>query len=418
MKTSSLLLLLVSFFLLVFFSWAGTTEIDQQVRGIGKIIPAGKARKIQHLENAIIDNIFISEGQVVRVGDPLFQLANTKAEADMQEIAITLESLQVKKKRLQAELNQTSIQDLKDLLNTAANKNLRLINSEINLYEARKIELDQKLNGLKKRMKQKALKLNDLQSNVSNLKKERETSKEQLDIKRRLRQKGAISHSQYLEIESTVQNFNTRISKVESEIPITKTEISEILNLLEENKQNWRSKVIEELGDTNTDINQLQQRITTFSDAVSRTEIQSPVNGIVNKINFNTKGGVVQSGQVLAEIIPVEEVLLVEGKISLEDRGKIWVGQKAVVKITAYDYSIYGGIDGEVTHISADSFANNEGGEYYEIRITLSKDKMPEDYLIFPGMSVEINIMANKVSVLHSILRPFLKIRENALREA
>ena len=109
--------------------------------------------------------------------------------------------------------------------------------SEIDLFEARKIELDQKLDGLKKRMKQKALKLNELQSNISNLKKERDVSREQLEIKRQLRRKGAISRSQYLQVESAVKNFDTRISKVESEIPITKTEISEIVNLLEETKQ-------------------------------------------------------------------------------------------------------------------------------------------------------------------------------------
>ena len=187
--------------------------------------------------------------------------------------------------------------------------------------------------------------------------------------------------------------------------------------MLEETKQAWRSEVLSDLSKTDLDIKQLTQRITTFSDAVSRTEIQSPVNGIVNEINFNTKGGVVQSGQILAEIIPVEEVLLVEGKISLEDRGKIWVGQRAVAKITAYDYSIYGSIEGELTHISADSFSDNQGAEFYQIRVTLSKEGLSEDYLIFPGMSVELNIMASKISILRSILRPFLKIREKALRE-
>lgn len=413
-KTYRTLLILIVAFLSAFFVWASTAEIDQQVRGFGKIIPAGKVRKIQHLESAIVNDIFVKEGNVVRIGDPLFQLANTKAEADMREIAISLEALQIRKKRLQAELNKQSIDDLKANLDF---DNETLIESEVNLFEARQIKLEQKLNGLKKRMKQKALKLNELQSNIKNLKKERDVSRQQLEIKRQLRQKGAISRSQYLEVESAVKNFNTRIAKVENEIPITKTEISEILNLLEETRQGWRSEVIEDLGNTDVDINQLTERITTFSDAVSRTEIQSPVNGIVNKINFNTKGGVVQSGQILAEIIPVEEVLLIEGRISLEDRGKIWVGQKTIAKITAYDYSVYGSIDGELTHISADSFADNQGAEYYQIRVTLSKEGLPDDYLIFPGMSVELNIMANKTSILHAILKPFLNIRENALRE-
>jgi HlyD family type I secretion membrane fusion protein len=212
-------------------------------------------------------------------------------------------------------------------------------------------------------------------------------------------------------------NFDTRVAKVRNEIPITKTEISEIVNLLEETRQKWRSKVIEEASDTNLDIKKLQERIITFSDAVNRTEIQTPVNGVVNKLHINTIGGVIQSGQVLAEIIPVEEVLVVEGRISIEDRGKVWIGQKAAAKITAYDYSIFGSIDGELTHISADSFADNQGMEYYQVRITLSQEGLSKEQLIFPGMSVDINIMANKVSVLHALLKPFIRIRENALRE-
>lgn len=414
LKTYRVVLLLVTSFLLCFFAWASLTQIDQQVRGIGKIIPAGKVRTIQHLENAIVREIFVAEGQTIKAGDKLFQLANTKAEADMKEITVALNALDMRKIRLKTELaGKSELEFPKELVGD----NYNLESSERKLFESRKLELSQKLDGLKKRMKQKVLKLDELDTTIKNLSREQAVSQEQLEIKKKLRRKGAISHSQYLEAQSTVKNFDTRVAQVKNEIPIVKTEISEIVNLLEETRQKWRSGVIEELGETNLDIKKLGERIVTFSDAVNRTEIQSPVSGVVNKLHVNTIGGVIQSGQVLAEIIPVEELLIVEGQISTEDRGKVWLGLPVAAKITAYDYSIYGSVQGELTYISADSFVDNQGIEYYQVRVTLSKSELAEGQYIFPGMSVDINIMANKVSVLHALLKPFLRIRENALRE-
>lgn len=414
LKTYRVVLFLVTSFLLCFFAWASLTQIDQQVRGIGKIIPAGKVRTIQHLENAIVREIFVAEGQTIKAGDKLFQLANTKAEADMKEITVALNALDMRKIRLKTEL---AGKDTLEFPAELVGDNYNLESSEKKLFESRKLELSQKLDGLKKRMKQKVLKLEELDTTIKNLSREQAVSKEQLEIKKKLRRKGAISHSQYLEAQSTVKNFDTRVAQVKNEIPIVKTEISEIVNLLEETRQKWRSGVIEELGETNLDIKKLGERIVTFSDAVNRTEIQSPVSGVVNKLHVNTIGGVIQSGQVLAEIIPVEELLIVEGQISTEDRGKVWLGLPVAAKITAYDYSIYGSVQGELTYISADSFVDNQGIEYYQVRVTLSKSELAEGQYIFPGMSVDINIMANKVSVLHALLKPFLRIRENALRE-
>jgi len=413
-ETYRVLLLLISLCVCSFFVWASTTEIDQQVRGSGKIIPSGKIRSIQHLENGIVKEILVQEGQTVSAGDSLFQLFNIKAEADMKEIDVGLSALLIKQVRLQAELeNKERLIIPEELLVS----NEGIVRAEKSLFESRRSELNEKSNGLKKRMKQKVLKLDDHQATIANLEKERATSKEQLAIKKKLRLSGAISRSQYLEEESKVQNFNTRISKVRKEIPITKSEISEIVNLLEETKQKWRSKIVEELNTVNVDIKKLQERIVTFSDAVNRTSIQAPINGVINKLHVNTIGGVVQSGQVLAEIIPIEEVLIVEGRIATQDRGKIWMGLPVAAKITAYESSIYGSIDGELTYISADSFIDNQGVSYYQVRVKLDSTMMSEDKPVFSGMSVDLNILASKISVLHALMRPLTSIRENALRE-
>ncbi len=413
-ETYKILLFIVCLCLVSFFFWANSTEIDQQVRGSGKIITSGKIRTIQHLEDGIVREILVKEGQSVEAGAPLFQLTNTRAEAEMKEIGVGSSALLIKQIRLRAERDDLNKPVFPQVM---VDQYPNIVRSETNIFRSRKAEQEEKLNGFKKRMKQKVLKLDDLQSTIVNLVKERDVGKEQLSIKSKLYRSGAISRSQYLEADSTVKNFDTRISKVRKEIPITKSEISEIANLTEETVQNWKSRVVEELNKVNVDISKLKERIVTYSDAVSRTTVTAPIRGIINKLHVNTIGGVVQSSQVLAEIIPIEEKLIVEGQISTQDRGKIWLGLPVAAKITAYDYSIYGSINGELTYISADSFIDNQGNNYYQIRVTLDKSGISDDKPLITGMSVDLNILASKISVMKALLKPLTQIRENALRE-
>jgi membrane fusion protein, adhesin transport system len=402
-------------FLLFFSWWASTTEIDQHVRGIGKIIPAGKTRVIQHLEGGIITDILVSEGEKITEGQVLFHIANKGAEAELRELGIAVSSLELRKVRLQAEKSENT--ETVEFPEELEKRHPAIAESERRIFEARQAEINEKIDGLEKRMRQKVLKLDELNTNIKNLRQELSVAREQLEIKTQLRKTGAISRSQYLETESEVKNFNTRIAKVEKEIPITKSELGEIINLLEETKQNWQSKIAEDINSINVDLRKIEERIAALSDEVNRTAVISPVNGVVNKLNFNTIGGVVQPGAPIAEIIPLEETLVLEGRISTNDRGKVWPGLPVVAKITAYDYTIYGGIDGVLTYISADSFIDNQNQEYYQVRVTLKTEKMSEDKPVFPGMTAEMSILAGKISVMHALLKPIFNIRENALRE-
>lgn len=413
-ETYRILLLIVSLLLCSFFVWAKFTEIDQQVHGTGRVIASGKIRTIQHLEDGLVKNILVKEGQNVQAGDILFQLTNIRAEAEMKEISVSSSALLIRQKRLEAERDGK-----KNLTfdNNVVSESNEIIKIEQQIFKARRAELDGRLKGFKKRIKQKLLKVDDLKSTVENLQKERDISKEQLSIKKKLYASGAISRSQYLEAQSIVRSFDTKISKARKEIPIIKTEISEIENILEETKQGWRFKIVEELNAVNLDINKFKERIVTSSDAVNRTAIRAPINGVINKLHINTIGGVVRSGQVLAEIIPVREDLIVEGEISTANRGKIWLGLPVAVNVTAYDYSIYGSLQGTLAYISADSFVDDQGYSYYQVRIMLENTMLSEDKPIISGMSVDLNILAGKISVLRALLRPLDQIRENALRE-
>lgn len=388
--------------------------INLHVRGTGKIIPSGKIRTIQHLEGGIIKKILIKEGQIVKRGDILFQLENVRAEAEMKEIQVALNATQIKKIRLIAE------RDFKEKVvfpDDLTNEYATVIEAEQQLFKTRTAEFFEKQQVLKKQMNQKVLKLDEMESTVKNMRKEKENAEQQLKIRRGLLQKGAISRSQFLETDSKVKNFNTRISKLTKEIPVVKSEISETLSLLEETKQNWRYKIVDELNKADLDTQKLEERIKTFNDTVNRSDVISSINGIVKTMTINTIGGVVQPGQIIAEIIPIKENLIVEAHISTADRGKIWIGLPVIAKITAYDYSVYGGVQGKLTYISADSFIDSQNRQYYLAQVELEKSNIREDKPILPGMAVEINVLANEISILDAILRPFRKLRDNAIRE-
>ena len=405
---------LISGIIIAFFLWAGFTSIPQQVHGMGRVIPSGKMRSIQHLEGGIVSEIHTSEGKKVKKGDILFTIINKRAEAELGEAAIALDYLKIKKMRLEAEMANEQTLDLPDAIEA---KHAEITASELSLFNSRNEQFNEKMHGLDERFKQKLLKLRELNNTVSNLKQEAAVADQQLAIKTRLRNNGAISESQYLETQSQVKNFITQIQRTQADIPITNAELAETKNLIEETKKIRQSEIAEELNGVNLDIKRQSERITANRDQVDRTVINSPVNGIINKLYINTVGGVIAPGSVMAEIIPIGETLVVEGRIATNDRGKIWLGLPVVIKITAYDYSTYGGAKGELTHISADSFVDNKNNEFYQVRVTLDSDKLAQDKPIYPGMTVNLNILSTNVSVLRSILKPLWNIKDEAMRE-
>lgn len=405
---------LVLILVIILTNWAAFSEIDEHVRAQGRVIPAGKARSIQHLEGGIVNDIRIQEGDAVDAGDVLFTIKNTRAEAGMNEVEIALHTQEIKKIRLETELKDTDKIKFSDFL---VEQYPSVVESETQQFEARRQEFLERLSGLREKLKQKELRLGDLNARVKNLKAELEIATEQFEIKQRLLESGAGSRSQYLDAQSRVRNFTTRISQVQKEIPVVIAEHTETLKNLNEARQKYNAEVTEELTEVNVEMKKLSERLSAVADEVARTEIKSPIKGIVNKVYMNTKGGVMQPGQPLAEIIPIEENLIIEGQIRTDDRGKIWPGLPVAAKITAYDYTIYGGLDGELTYVSADSLIDSQGNEFYRIRVELNSTKLKNDQPIFPGMTADLNIVAGKTSVLRAIFKPFLDIRSNALQE-
>lgn len=410
-----LILTMMAITLLVFWFWCAFTKIDQQVQGQGSIVPSGQAKVIQHLEGGIVSSIMVEEGEQVEVNQPLFRVSNQQAESDSHELQLQLISTQLQIRRLEAERDGVSAPNFKEFTTQAPPE---VIDNETRLFNARTQNFKDNLNILEDQVHQKQLKLEDLENQFQNLTSELKVATEQYAINKRLIEVGAISESRYLQSQSTRQDFLTRTGIVEKTIPVIRAELNEVQSRISELQQKHQSDVLDDLKKANLSLAQFSERIKTPDDKIRRTTVTSPIRGIVNKLYITTVGGVVKPGDRLVEIVPLDDKLIVEARISTKDRGLVWEGCPALVKISAYDYAIYGGIKGKVTEISPDTLSDERGNPYYRVRVSLTQTKIGDNMPLFPGMTADINILSGKVTILHYLLRPLWKISENALTEA
>ncbi len=410
-----LLLTLMVTCVLCIWLWGTFSSIDQQVRGQGSIVPSGQAKLIQHLEGGIVTSILVEEGQQVDVDQPLFRISNQQAESDSRELQLQAASIKLQIRRLQAE---SEGKDTPDFSGLAEDTPPGAVDNELQIFTAHTQNFRHNLNILQDQVRQKQLKLEDLQTQLNNLSNELKVSSEQLAINERLREVGAISETRYLQSKSAKQDVTTRVGVVEKTIPVVRAELNEAVNRVKEMQQKHQGELLDDLRKAELSFSQISERIKTPDDKVRRTSVISPIRGIVNKIYITTIGGVVKPGDKLVEIVPIDDALIVEARISTKDRGLIWPGLSALVKISAYDYALYGGIKGKLTEVSPDTLLDERGNPYYRVRISLEKNRIAKNLPLFPGMTADVNIISGKITIMQYLLRPMWNIKENALREA
>jgi len=397
-----------------FFLWANLSEITQHVRGQGRIIPLGKIRNVQHLEGGIIREILIKEGDRVKAGQELFIIDNIDASTNRNDALIKGNELEIRVVRLKAEKDNYSVPVFSEHL-----KKLypQILVAEQELFQARKQAFKKEIDVLEDQRQQKRLKLDNLSEMSTNLRAENAVALKQLYLNEKMVKVGSVSQSKYLDSQSRVQNFQTRISQIEKEIPIIDAEIKEIQNKLEQTYKENEAKIIEETNKTSFEKKQIDGRLKSFDDKVSRARVTAPVTGIINARYIDTIGGVIGPGKIMADILPTSEQLEIEGKITTNDRPKIYLGLPVKIRLSAYDTRRTNAIDGTLTGISADSFTDQRGQSFYKIKVFIKSEEMPENMKIFPGMMADLHITAGRVTILKALLKPFMDLKNNALRK-
>lgn len=372
---TSLFIWIICIGLLVLLIWAWLFKLEEVSTGTGKVIPSSKEQTIQSLEGGILTKLYVHEGQIIQKGQILAQLDPTRFASNVGESASLLLASKATAARLRAEVNGTPLVFPNEVL-----KERGLVEEETALYHSRRSNLEESLAGLKQ-----ALILVE----------------QELQMTEPLVAKGAASEVEVLRLKRQATDLRNQMSDVRNQYSV---------------------KAREELAKANTDIETQSQVVKGKSDSLSRTLFKSPVRGIVKEIDVMTIGGVISQNGKLMTIVPLDEKLLVEARISPRDIAFIHPGQEALVKITAYDYSIYGGLKGKVSIISPDTLRDEvkQDQYYYRVYIRTDSDKLVnkegQQFNITPGMVATVDIKTGEKTVLDYLIKPFNKAQE-ALRE-
>ncbi len=415
-----LLLLSVAVFFVSFIAWANWATLDEVTRGEGRVIPSSKIQVIQNLEGGIVAEILVKEGTVVDKGQVLLRIENTMAEANYGELRQRYLSALAAIARLQAEqAAKESTQPVfpDDLLKEAPD----LASAELNLFNVRQQQLRSQIQILQDQIEQRQQEMQELDSKLAGLRSAYDLASQELNITRPLAEQGVVSKVDMLRLEREVLDLKSQINATNLARPRAESAMNEAQRRVDERLVTFRSDAATELSKRQAELAATTEALTADRDRVLRTEVRSPVHGTVKEIKVRTVGGVIQPGQDLMEIVPIEDTLLVEAQVRPQDIAFLYPNQQAIIKITAYDFSIYGGLDAVVEQISADAIEDKEKGESF-FRVYLRTDRnflgTSEDPLpIIPGMTASVDVLTGEKTVLDYLMKPILRARNNALRE-
>ena len=402
--------------LIIAVLWAYFAQLEEVTRGEGKAIPAGKVQVIQNLEGGIVSEIFIREGQIVQKGDVLLRLDDTRFMSNKGETEADRMALVARVERLTAEAEGKPLQISEEI----ATKQPRLAEDEMALYESRLRRLKSEQSVLGEQLRQKQQELAEFKSKQAQYSSSLALIQQELNMSQPLVESGAISQVEILRLRRSAVEMRGSMDATRLAIPRAQSAINEIEKRIEESELAFRSDAFKELNDARTELQKITATSVAIQDRVSRTTVVSPVHGIVKQMKVNTIGGVVQPGSDLLEIVPLEDNLLIEARIRPQDVAFLHPGQKAMVKFSAYDYTIYGGLKAKLEMIGADTITDEKGNSFYLIQVRTDKSSLgtaEHPLLIIPGMVATVDIITGKKSVLDYLLKPVLKARSEAMRE-
>ncbi|WP_428456162.1 HlyD family type I secretion periplasmic adaptor subunit [Photobacterium makurazakiensis] len=428
-KSASILLWLVIVFLAIALFWAANAQLEQVTRGQGRVIPSLQLQIVQNLEGGIVKQILITEGEQVSSQQPLILIDDTRFRSDFDEKAIDLAGLEADAIRLNALLD--SVKTGKQAVTIATDRltfsalfseqHPELVHRQRSEYRDTLANLSNQLSVISQQIQQKNRELDEAKARLANQKRSLSLASQEYRITKPLADEGVVPKVELLKLQRQVNDTRREATSTELSLPVIRAELGEATLKRLDIALKFRTDMQSELNQTSDKLDTLNQSHIGLKDKVARTIVTSPVNGTVHKIHINTVGGVIQPGMDLVEIVPTEDSLLVEAKIAPKDIGFLRPGLKAKLKFTAYDFTVYGGLDGTLEHISADTVTDEQGDSYYQIRIRTNSshvlDRDGGQLPIIPGMTAAADIITGQRTVLQYLLNPVLKARHTALRE-
>ncbi|AAY95548.1 HlyD family type I secretion periplasmic adaptor subunit [Pseudomonas protegens] len=407
---------IIAFFLFLVL-WANFAVIDEVTKGEGKAIPSSKLQKIQNLEGGIVSELYVKEGQIVEAGAPLIRLDDTRFQSNVGETETVRLSMLLRVERLSAEVDERELNFPAEAVKEAPGQAA----SEKSLYQSRRQQLHDEIGGLQEQLIQKQQELREFTSKQAQYRQQLGLQRQEIAMSEPLVAQGAVSPVEVLRLKRAEVETRGQLDATTLAIPRAESAIKEVQRKIDETRGKFRSEALTQLNEARTELNKASATGKALEDRVSRTLVTSPVRGIVKQLMVNTIGGVIQPGSDMVEIVPLDDTLLVEAKIRPQDIAFLHPGQEAVVKFSAYDYTIYGGLKARLEQIGADTITDEDKKTtYYMIKLRTDRSHLGTDekpLLIIPGMVASVDIITGKKSILSYLLKPIIRARAEALHE-
>lgn len=401
--------------------WASWAELDEVTRGEARVVPSSQRQLVQSYDGGVVSEILVEEGDIVEAGSLLMRIDATRYQADVREGRAEYLSLLARASRLES---LASGQPL-ELPGVITEEAIGLAERETRLYQDARSEITARRNVAIEQLNQRQEQLDEALARQNQLQRSLELTRQELNITRPLLESGAVSEVEVLRLERDVANAEGELEQVQSQVRQSRSAVEESERNLSEIELNAAVEWQEQLSETESRLSSLQANIEGLEDRVRYTELRAPVRGIVQQLFVTTQGGVVQPGQETMELVPLNDRLLLEVRIAPQDIGFLRPGLPAIVRLSAYDFAQYGGVEGTVEQISADTITDQDDNTFYLARVGLQRGEVEEevagatnqDVEIIPGMTATVDILTGKRTVLDYLLKPILRARDIALRE-
>lgn len=394
-------------------AWAYLAEIDEVTKGAGRVIPSSQTKIVQSYDGGVVADIEIAEGQLVEAGQLLMRIDPTRYASSFREGVARSLALTAKAERLRALTSDQPFVPSRQVLDESP----ELAAHERELYETSKQELEEQQAIARDQLTQRREELREIEARHASATRTLNLASRELNLTRPLLNSGAVSEVEVLRLERDVSNAQGERNQAEAQVARLQAGVEEaqgkVREVALEMQNRWRNELSETLGQ----LAALEESNIGLQDKVSMAEIRSPVAGTVQRLHINTLGGVVQPGQEVVEIVPSNDQLLVEARIAPQDIAFLRPGQEATIKLTAYDYSIYGGLAAELDRISADTITDDDGNTFYLVRVRTQEGEVDSALAIIPGMTAQVDIMTGKRTVMQFLLKPVLRAWNNSLGE-
>jgi adhesin transport system membrane fusion protein len=400
----------------LFIVWANFAELDEVTIANGEVVPEGRVKSIQHLEGGIIREIYAQDGKVVKEGEALIQVDLAVTSMNREELQVRLDGLMLQRARLEAELSGQPLAFPPE----EAKRQPTLVEAESRNHEARAQALKATLSVMQDQMRQRSAEVAELEARQRALTSSLRLARERFEMSKELMKSGLTARMEHVQLQGQMEELEGQIETVRASIPRAQAGVAETKSRMEEEQARFTRTARTELADVELSIARNRELLSQASDQQRRTQVTSPIDGIIKNLRANTIGGVIKPGDVIMEIVPLNERLQIDAKLSPADRGYVQAGQRATVKVTAFDYTTYGGLEGEVVLVAPDTTIGPDNAPYYRVVVQTDKAWLGDDaskYLITAGMQATVDIHTGTRSVMNYLIKPVLKLRHEAFRE-